>query len=219
MAFLLGRSCLRDCASEWFHSNSILAGLDTVLRDEGLKINLLLRLSPLVPYNVMNFAMGVTATRLDDYTVGCLGMLPSIILMTYFGSALANFSDLASLSGRHPVEMTILYVRGVTVRVLLIRVRYNDAVIPTEGGTGKSREDHEDVGDASLNLPPPPTSEPSRRLFSRCTMQVCGAVLLLIVTALLYSYTKRAIRDAIKRRESLVDSYGWDATLHMDNGL
>lgn len=36
-----------------------------------LQVNLLLRLCPLVPYNLMNFLMGLTATRVEDYAIGC----------------------------------------------------------------------------------------------------------------------------------------------------
>jgi uncharacterized membrane protein YdjX (TVP38/TMEM64 family) len=40
---------------------------------QGLRVNLLMRLSPIVPYGFLNLAMGLTATSLDDYTLGCLG--------------------------------------------------------------------------------------------------------------------------------------------------
>jgi len=73
LVFLIRRSLLRDCASECFHSHPTLEGIDDAFYLQGLKINLLLRLSPIVPYNVMNLVMGITATRIDDYALGCLG--------------------------------------------------------------------------------------------------------------------------------------------------
>ena len=36
------------------------------------QVNLLLRLSPIVPYNLMNLLIGLTATRLEDYAIGCV---------------------------------------------------------------------------------------------------------------------------------------------------
>lgn len=43
---------------------------------QGLRLNLLLRLSPIVPYGFLNLAMGTTSTRLDDFTLGCIGTEP-----------------------------------------------------------------------------------------------------------------------------------------------
>ena len=61
--------------------------LTQTLKHVHMQVNLLLRLCPLVPYNLMNFLMGLTATRVEDYAIGCfvgawflscLGLMPRL---------------------------------------------------------------------------------------------------------------------------------------------
>jgi uncharacterized membrane protein YdjX (TVP38/TMEM64 family) len=51
-----------------------------------LKIVFLLRLSPLFPFNLLNYALGITQVSLKDYVIGSLGMIPGTILYVYIGS-------------------------------------------------------------------------------------------------------------------------------------
>jgi uncharacterized membrane protein YdjX (TVP38/TMEM64 family) len=96
-AFLLGRFVTRNWVAERIARSPRLRALDTVTRRDGFTIVLLARLSPLFPYNVLNYALGVTAVRLRDYILGSwIGMLPAIVLYVYIGSLTKNFATLAS---------------------------------------------------------------------------------------------------------------------------
>ena len=50
-------------------------------------------MSPLVPYNVFNYAMGVTGVKSIHFALGGIGMVPGVIVYVYIGSTLANVSD------------------------------------------------------------------------------------------------------------------------------
>ena len=64
-AFVIGRFILRDCISKYIISKvRILRALDNGLRDNGFKIVCLMRMSPLVPYNIFNYGMSVTAVKM-----------------------------------------------------------------------------------------------------------------------------------------------------------
>jgi uncharacterized membrane protein YdjX (TVP38/TMEM64 family) len=68
-----------------------------VTREDGFTIVLLARLSPLLPYNVLNYLFGLTAVRLRDYVLGSwLGMLPATVLYVYIGSLTKTVSALTS---------------------------------------------------------------------------------------------------------------------------
>ena len=61
----------------------------------------LLRLSPLFPFTLLNYALGLTTVRFADYALASLGMIPGTILYVYYGK-LAG--DVAALAGGAPVE-------------------------------------------------------------------------------------------------------------------
>ena len=53
---------------------------------------LLLRLSPAMPFNVMNFVSGTSAVQLRDFVLGSVGMLPAIVAYVYLGAAFGSGS-------------------------------------------------------------------------------------------------------------------------------
>ena len=94
-----------------------------VLTQQGLRLNLLLRLCPFLPFSLLNLMMGLTATRTDDFILGCLvGMLPSVILLAYLGGAEGGREGgvegvVALFLERHPVEARLVYAGGAVVLV------------------------------------------------------------------------------------------------------
>ena len=58
-----------------------------------MKIMLLLRLCPMVPYIILNYMLGLTRIRLSDFMIGGFGMLPGILFRIFLGSTLSSFSQ------------------------------------------------------------------------------------------------------------------------------
>jgi uncharacterized membrane protein YdjX (TVP38/TMEM64 family) len=86
-AFLVGRFYMQDWAAKRVARSPRLRALAAVTRHDGFTIVLLARLSPLLPYNVLNYLFGLTAVRFRDYVLGSwLGMLPATVLYVYVGS-------------------------------------------------------------------------------------------------------------------------------------
>lgn len=97
VAFLLARSVARAWVSRRVERDARFAAIDAAVADSGFKILLLLRLSPVLPFNVLNYALGLTRVRLRDYVLGSwLGMLPGTVLYVYLGSLITSASQLAS---------------------------------------------------------------------------------------------------------------------------
>lgn len=126
-AFLVGRYLARDAVARRIEGHPRFRALDQAVADEGWKIVALARLSPIFPFNVLNYAFGVTRVRLRDFVVASwLGMLPGTVTYVYIGS-LAG--DLAALGrpdrARTPAEWA-LYVIGLAaaaaVTVLVTRL-------------------------------------------------------------------------------------------------
>ena len=95
-AFLVARTVARQRVARWAASDPRFAALDAAVGDHGLKLVILVRLSPLIPFNVLNYALGVTRVRLRDYALGSfLGMLPVTVLYVYVGWLAGEFASLA----------------------------------------------------------------------------------------------------------------------------
>src|SRR5262245_45259015 len=70
VAFLLGRTLARDRIAARVAGNPKFAAIDEAVGREGLKIVLLTRLSPAFPFNLLNYAYGLTRVSFRDYVVG-----------------------------------------------------------------------------------------------------------------------------------------------------
>ena len=73
---------------------------------QGRKIVLLLRLSPVFPFNLLNYALGLTRVRFADYLVASIGMLPGTLLYVYYGKVAG---DVARLAGGAAVQRGAAY--------------------------------------------------------------------------------------------------------------
>lgn len=85
-AFLIGRYLARDAIAKKIDGNQKFKAIDEAIAKEGLKIVFLTRLSPIFPFNLLNYALGLTSVSLKDYVLGSIGMLPGTILYVYLGS-------------------------------------------------------------------------------------------------------------------------------------
>ena len=85
-AFLVGRYLVRDWVSKKIAGNDKFRAIDRAVGKEGLKIVLLTRLSPIFPFNLLNYAFGVTGVSIQDYIIGSIGMIPGTMMYVYIGS-------------------------------------------------------------------------------------------------------------------------------------
>ena len=85
-AFLIGRYLTRNWVTKKIADNSKFQAIDNAVAKEGFKIVLLTRLSPVFPFNLLNYALGITKVSLKDYILGSIGMIPGTIMYVYIGS-------------------------------------------------------------------------------------------------------------------------------------
>lgn len=95
-AFLIGRYWARGWVSQKIAGNQKFAAIDKAVAAEGLKIVLLTRLSPIFPFNLLNYAFGLTGVSLKDYVLGAIGMIPGTILYVYIGSLAGNLAQIGT---------------------------------------------------------------------------------------------------------------------------
>jgi uncharacterized membrane protein YdjX (TVP38/TMEM64 family) len=95
-SFLIARYLARRRIEQKIAGNAKFAAIDQAVGREGFKIVALLRLSPVFPFNLLNYALGLTKVPFLQYLVACLAMLPGTLLYVYYGKALGSLAALAS---------------------------------------------------------------------------------------------------------------------------
>lgn len=126
-AFLLGRYAARDFVNGLAENNPKFAAIDSAVAKSGWRIVLLTRLSPLFPFNVINYLYGATKVSLGEYVLASwIGMLPGTVLYVYLGHAAGNLTEL--LAGEResgPYEQAAFYVglaATAAVTVVITRI-------------------------------------------------------------------------------------------------
>ncbi len=95
-AFLVARYGARSMVERRIQGDARFAAIDRAVGREGRKIVLLLRLSPVFPFTLLNYALGLTRVRFADYLVASIGMLPGTIAYVYYGSLAGDVATAAS---------------------------------------------------------------------------------------------------------------------------
>ena len=117
LAFLTGRYLARDFVAKRLDGNDRFEAIDQAVGEAGFQIVLLTRLSPLFPFNLLNYAYGLTQVKLQDYVLASVGMIPGTILYVYIGSLFSNLADLFAHSqerSKTPLEL-VLYGMGLVI--------------------------------------------------------------------------------------------------------
>ena len=105
-AFFLGRHVARRAIARRLAQWPRFVRIDRAVSVQGLSIVLLLRLSPVTPFNVLNYALGLTALSAGDFFLASAGMLPGSFMYAYCGKV----AGLAlTLAGKAAVPQTASY--------------------------------------------------------------------------------------------------------------
>jgi uncharacterized membrane protein YdjX (TVP38/TMEM64 family) len=125
-AFLIARYVARAWVERRIADEQRLEAVDRAVAEDGRKIVFLLRLSPVFPFNLLNYALGLTRVRFIDFLIASPGMLPGIVLYVYSGrlvgdvAALAAGADVERGTGYYAVLALGLFAT-VVVTVLVTR--------------------------------------------------------------------------------------------------
>ncbi len=138
-AFLIARHWARAAVERRLAGNERFAAIDRAIGAEGRKIVVLLRLSPVFPFNFLNYGLGLTRVRFVDYAVASFGMLPGTLLYVYSGW-LAG--DVATAAGGVPkgtgyyAVMALGLVATIAVTTIVTRTARRALAAATETSAG-----------------------------------------------------------------------------------
>lgn len=117
-AFIVARSLARDWVARRIAGRPHLAAIGHAVDTEAFKVVLLTRLSPVLPYNLLNYAFGLTAVPFKTYVLASwIGMLPGTIMYVYAGSAARNLATLLSGEAPRSAGEQVLFALGLAATV------------------------------------------------------------------------------------------------------
>lgn len=102
LAFLIGRYLARDWVASKIAANPKFQAIDNAIAREGFKIVVLTRLSPVFPFNLLNYALGITQVSFRDYLLGFVGMIPGTVMYVYIGSLAGSLAAIGTASADNP---------------------------------------------------------------------------------------------------------------------
>ena len=96
-AFLAGRYLARDWVSRKVEGNEKFRAIDEAVGEAGWKIVGLTRLSPVFPFNLLNYAYGLTKVSFRHYFLASwIGMMPGTVMYVYFGTVAGSLATLGA---------------------------------------------------------------------------------------------------------------------------
>jgi uncharacterized membrane protein YdjX (TVP38/TMEM64 family) len=142
LAFLVARYLARRAIERKLEERPRFRAIDRAVGREGFKIVALLRLSPVFPFNLLNYALGLTRVRFLHYLAACLFMLPGTLLYVYSGSLAGDAAAALAAGGgggRTPAQWALLAVglaATAVVTVLITRKARQAIAQEVEAGDG-----------------------------------------------------------------------------------
>jgi uncharacterized membrane protein YdjX (TVP38/TMEM64 family) len=152
LAFLLARYLLRDWVENFVRKKwSKWEYIDAAIENEGWKLVLVLRLSPIIPYNLLNIAIATTSMHFWSFTiVSAIGIIFECAVFCYLGTMADSITSIASGETGPPkaiqwvllglsVSMCALGAFMVSFMVKRAIEKAEDAGIGNGGGRDSSR--------------------------------------------------------------------------------
>jgi len=121
IAFALARSMLRPSIARLFARGGRLDRLDGAIGTDGWRLVLLLRGSPVMPFSLTSYALGLSSISTRDYGLGTLAALPALFLYVCLGT-LGTAGLRALNSHDSPLHLAWLALAIIATVLLSLRI-------------------------------------------------------------------------------------------------
>ncbi|XP_078441790.1 uncharacterized protein LOC144711662 [Wolffia australiana] len=120
-AFILGRTIGRSYVLSKLKDYPKFQAVAIAIQRSGFKIVLLLRLVPLLPFNMLNYLLSVTPISIGEYMMASwLGMMPITLALVYIGTTLKDLSDVTHGWCEFSTTRWVILIAGLTVSAVLM---------------------------------------------------------------------------------------------------
>lgn len=119
-AFLVGRFLAREWVAKRVGGNAKFAAIDEAVGEQGWKIVLLTRLSPVFPFVLLNYGFGLTKVSLKNYVLASwIGMLPGTVMYVYLGTLFGSLAELAAGGKQKSAAEWVFLGVGLAVTIVV----------------------------------------------------------------------------------------------------
>jgi len=124
---VLGSSAVFAIASPLAHSRLLrwmdrdprVAAVRAAVVGQGTWVMFLLRLSPVVPFVLLNYALALSGVRYRQFLAASVGMLPAIVMYVYYGKVAGDVAKLAAgVAPPHGPAYYSLLVIGLVATII-----------------------------------------------------------------------------------------------------
>jgi uncharacterized membrane protein YdjX (TVP38/TMEM64 family) len=127
LAFLTGRYFARQFVEQLLRREPRLQIIDRAVERHGFRLVALLRMSPAVPFVLLNYALGLSRIKLLDYVAASIGMVPVVAMYVYTGKIAGDLATLASGAAqpRGPLYYALIglgFASTVAVTIFVMRI-------------------------------------------------------------------------------------------------
>lgn len=152
VAFIIGRYLLRDVVLSYLTAQfPKWTAVDRALVTDGWKLVTLLRLSPIAPWNILNYALSVTSVPFPAYTIASsVAITPYLFLFVYFGSMARSLADI--FTGAAGLDTTSTIIMGIVSGTAMVGIVWYTTHISRKAVNSALREHGE-------GLPPELTAD------------------------------------------------------------
>jgi uncharacterized membrane protein YdjX (TVP38/TMEM64 family) len=117
--FALASPLARSRLLRWVDRDSRVAAVRRAIVGDALWVMFLLRLSPLVPFVLLNYALAVSGVRYKDFLLASIGMLPAIVVYVYYGKIVGDVAKItAGIAPPRGVEYWVLVSVGLAATIV-----------------------------------------------------------------------------------------------------
>jgi uncharacterized membrane protein YdjX (TVP38/TMEM64 family) len=119
LAFLFSRYLLKETIlsavkPNWYKTRAILKALES----NGFKLVLLFRLAPIFPFSLLNYALGASSVKLQDYLFASIGLIPKQALYVYVAVSVGSLQEAVKQESSNKTQLIIILSIGAVLGII-----------------------------------------------------------------------------------------------------